>query len=39
MGEDPGGSGMEWEQARPEMSGLECQRRMSEVPAVNMWMA
>lgn len=39
VGGDPGGPGMEWEQARPEMSGLQCLHRTSEVPAVRVWLA
>ena len=32
MGRDPGGSGMEWEQAGQEVSVLECLHRTSEMP-------
>lgn len=39
MGEDPGGPGMEWERAGPEVSDLECPHRTSEVPTVKVWMA
>lgn len=39
VGEDPGGSGMEWEQAGPETSGPERQRRTPEVPAVKVRVA
>lgn len=32
MGRDPGGPGMEWEQAGQEVSVLECLHRTSEMP-------